>query len=487
MSQDTPPDSNEPLDPSRRRVLIGIAAAATGLASQSSLASQARWTTPRDLVLPNPEESGIDHIVVVMMENRSFDHMLGWVPGANGIQQGLSYADISGAAHPTFALVQDPAYGYQGCGFADPDHSYLAGRNDYNNSLMDGFLKSQPLDDLFPIGYYTGSSVPFYAGCADHWTICDRYHTGILAGTLPNRIYMHSGQTDRLSDTLTISHLPTIWDSLIANKVTCKYYYGDTPVTALWGRKYLVKNPISRQMKHFVTDFGQHGQPPAVSYVDPYMGVSVGETLGTSWDDHAFADIRDGQCFLNFIYNVLRHSPAWERTLLVINYDEWGGFFDHVPPPLAPVSEAETTLGNDGRLGIRVPCVLIGPRARRGYIENTQFDPNSILNLIAWRFGVTAPGVRATTSINLAAALDFNSPPNTSAPAFDVSYDGKIGPFPIKPPFLLPPLPPRNVFGGPCIKKTDSDRQPEINRRVEAHMSVLKALQELGRQSGAEI
>ena len=483
MSDDTQSSSNEPADPSRRRVLTGIAATAAGAAG---LAGKPSLASPLPLNLPNPAQSGIDHIVVVMMENRSFDHMLGWVRGADGIQNGLSYKDTAGTAHPSFALSQNAAYGYQSCGFADPDHSYQAGHNDYNNGLMDGFLKPQPLGDLLPIGYYTRDDVLFYAGCADNWTICDHYHTGILSSPFPNRLYMHGGQTDRLSNTLTISTLPTIWDSLIAAKVPCKYYFADTPITALWGAKYLLTHPITRPLAEFVYDFSPLGTPPAVSYVDPYLGVLVGEALGTSWDDHPFADIRDGQSFLNYIYNVLRHSPAWERTLLVINYDEWGGFFDHVPPPLAPVSDAEAKLGNDGRLGVRVPCVLIGPRARRGHVESTQFDPQSILNLIAWRFGVTAPGLRATTSTNLAAALDFSSPLNTSAPTINVNYGGKTGPFPIKPPFLLPPLGGGNVFGGLCHKSTAA-QQAEIDRRVEAHQSELRALQTLALQVGFKL
>jgi phospholipase C len=474
MSHDS---HDQPADPSRRRILAGMAAGAAALTGKPALAS------PRALDLPDPAKSGIDHIVVVMMENRSFDHMLGWVPGAEGIQQGLNYTDTAGNSHPTFALSQNSAYGYQGCGFADPDHSYQAGHNDYDNALMDGFLKPQPVGDLFPIGYYTRDDVPFYSGCADHWTICDHYHTGILSSTFPNRIYMHSGQTDRLSNTLAISTLPTIWDQLIANKVSCKYYFGDVPITALWGLKYLVTNPITHQLKQFVQDFSLFGTPPAVSYVDPYFGLLLGEALGTSWDDHPFADIRDGQSFLNFIYNVLRHSPAWHRTLLVINYDEWGGFFDHVPPPLAPVSEAESQLGNDGRLGIRTPCVIIGPRARRGHVESTQFDPQSILNLIGWRFGFTPPGIRATTSNSLAAALDFSDFPNLYAPTIEVSYGDKTGPFTTRPPFVLPPFGGGNVFGGLCTKSSAAE-QAEIDRRQEAHQSELRALHSLAVQQG---
>jgi phospholipase C len=480
-SNDNNPHGNS-FDPQRRRVLTGLAAATAGASGLVPPLSTRAASLP---ALPSPADSGIDHIVVVMMENRSFDHILGWVPGAEGIQQGLSFTDTAGNTYPTFALSQNPAYGYQGCSWADPDHSYEAGRTDYNNGTMNGFLLPQPAGDQFPIGYYTRSDVPFYSGCADNWTICDHYFTGILSCTLPNRVYMHCGQTDRKTNTLAASALPTIWDSLIANKVPCKYYYSDTPVIALWRSKYFKEFPISYPIRQFVKDFSWNGAPPAVSYLDPYMGLAIGEALGTSWDDHAFADIRNGQAFLNFVYTVLRHSPAWKRTLLVINYDEWGGFYDHISPPTAPVSDTEfAATGNDGRLGIRVPCIAIGPRVRRGHVEKTQFDPNSILNMIAWRFGFEPLGVR-TGSTNFAYALDFDNPPNTHAPVFDVP----AGPFDLKPPFH-PPLfktANKNAFGGQCAVSSNAAEQAAIERRFEEHFKDIRGLQVLGRQFGAEI
>src|ERR1051325_5530565 len=99
--------------------------------------------------LPSPENSGIEHIVVVTMENRSFDHFLGWLPNADGKQAGLTYVDSSGASHPTHTLAPD----WTGCGSHDPDHSYAGGRVEVNNGLMDGFLKT-PGADTYAVGYY---------------------------------------------------------------------------------------------------------------------------------------------------------------------------------------------------------------------------------------------------------------------------------------------------------------------------------------------
>ena len=147
-----------------------------------------------------------------------------------------------------------------------------------------------------------------------------------MAATYPNRFYMHSAQTDRLHNgDPTASTLPTIWDRLAAGASratttpTC-------PFIALWGTKYL---DITHPLPDFLADCAS-GDLPEVSFVDPRF---VDEDLGTAGDDHPHSDIRVGQAFLNQVYEAITNSPAWKHTVFVINYDEWGGFFDHVPPP----------------------------------------------------------------------------------------------------------------------------------------------------------
>ncbi|HUP92986.1 MAG TPA: alkaline phosphatase family protein [Solimonas sp.] len=405
----------------RREFIAGATAVAAGNLGLPGCANEkaaAAATAATTASLPAPEASGIDHIVVVMMENRSFDHFLGWVPGADGIQAGVTQIDRDGNPHQSWDLAPN----FQNCNLNDPDHSYAGGHTQVNDGKMDGFLQTQPTGDIFPIGYYTAESLPFFKGCADNWTICDKYFSGILGLTTPNRVYMHAGQTDRVSNTVDISTLPTVWDRMLEKGRSVAYYYTDVSYTSFWGDKY---KPFSKKydMASFAADIAA-GPLPDLMFVDN-VGNTLDEGGAISMDDHPYADIRNGQAFLNAVYDVLRQSPSWERTLVVINYDEWGGFYDHVPPPIAPVSADEAALGNDGRLGCRVPCVLIGPRARRGHVEHMQLDPNSILNMIAWRFGFEPLGVR-TNSANLALALDFDSPPNLSAPAFEVP-SGRFG------------------------------------------------------------
>src|ERR1700752_547723 len=128
--------------------------------------------------LPKPRKSGIEHVVVMMMENRSFDHLLGWLPGAEGRQAGPSYTDAAGVSHPTYPLAPD----YQGCGHPDPDHSYEGGRIEYNGGACDGWLRAGDNDE-YAIGFYAKKDLPFCGAAASHWTVCDRYFSAILAGT----------------------------------------------------------------------------------------------------------------------------------------------------------------------------------------------------------------------------------------------------------------------------------------------------------------
>ena len=190
-----------------RRQLLG----ATSVAGLAAATGATRWLpATAATTLPAPEDSGIEHVVVVMMENRSFDHYLGWLPGADGKQAGLSYVDRRGVRHPTHRLTA-----FDGCDFVDPDHSYEGGRIQLNGGKLDGFLKSGN-NDLLAIGYYTDEDLSFYSGAARDWTVFDRYFSAMMAETYPNRFYQHAAQTDRIHNNTTVCTLPTIWDRLAA-------------------------------------------------------------------------------------------------------------------------------------------------------------------------------------------------------------------------------------------------------------------------------
>jgi phospholipase C len=355
-------------------------------------------------VLPSPGNSGIEHIVVVTMENRSFDHFLGWLPKADGKQAALTYTDASGASHSTHSLSGD----YTGCPHPDPDHSYDGARVEYDGGLMDGWLRAGS-NDIFSIGYYGEQDIPFYGALARNYTACDRYFAAILGPTFPNRLFLHAAQTDRLSNTTTFSSLPTIWDRLAAAGVSANYFYSNVPFTALWGTKYL---GISRLYEEFLVAAAT-GTLPAVSFVDPIYTILDD---GTGNDDHPHADIRKGDLFLYDTFQAVARGPKWANTVFIVNFDEWGGFFEHVAPPrAAAANQVDPDIVNGKTLlGCRVPTVVASPFSSGDpcdpRVSSRVFDHTSVLKLIEWRWGLAplTPRDASNDVLNLAYALNFN-------------------------------------------------------------------------------
>jgi phospholipase C len=387
------------MEVTRRNFLAAVGAAASTLTAVNTSGS----VHTANSALPPPSSSGIDHIIVVMMENRSFDHFVGWMPNADGKQSGLTYVDRYGARHSTYRLTD-----FQGCGHPDPDHSYEGGRIEFNNGKNDGWLRAGD-NDSFAVGYYDSSDLGFWGQAGPDWTVCDRYFAATMAETYPNRLYQHSAATDRLHNSSVTSTLPTIWDRLAVAGVEGKYYFSDIPFTALWGTKYL---STSHHYSEFLADCAT-GSLPEVSFVDPRF---EDESSGTSGDDHPHADVRSGELFLAEIYNAVTTSPTWARTMLVINYDEWGGFYDHV----APATAADTNPGTALR-GFRVPSVVISPHARRQYVSHDVYDHTSVLKAIEWRWDLPPLTPRDQAARNIAEVLDFSTAPNLAAPHYQVA------------------------------------------------------------------
>ena len=413
----------------RRQFLQNIGAGAAGLtlsASFNRAASQGISTSSSVTVaipelingsvqinssaaLPPASSSGIDHIVVVTMENRSFDHFLGWLPGANGRQAGLTYKNSAGVPHSTYDLAPD----YEGCGHNDPDHSYSGSRTAYDNGAMDGFLRAGK-NDILSIGYYSEPNVPFYSALARNYLACDNYFASILGPTFANRMFLWAAQTDRLGDDVTLSSLPTIFDRLAAAGVSHKYYYNNLPYLSFWGLKYFGSTSL---FGNFLTDAAA-GTLPGVSYVDPNYTILDD---GTGNDDHPHADIRNGEAFLSKIYHAVTSGPAWKNTVLIITFDEWGGFFEHVAPPRVVAANAVDTDQVQGQvlLGMRVPTLIVSPFTRNPtgnpQVSHTVFDHTSILKLIEWRWGLTPLTPRDASSQigNPATSLNFISPVTT--------------------------------------------------------------------------
>jgi len=359
----------------------------------------ARALTSDDCALPAPDDSGIEHVVFIMMENRSFDHFMGWLPNADGLPpDGQIYLDRDGNPNGIYPLAPD----YTGEGFSDPNHSYSGSRVDYNNGAMDGFLRAGGYD-IYSIGYYVDSDHSFLAPLALQYTTCDRYFSSFLGPTFPNRLFAHSAQTDRLSNTSNLTDAPTIWDRLADAGISGRYYAQGTSFLLLWGpTRY---RDITRTWQQFLDDAAS-GTLPAVAFVDPRGG----------FDDHPHADIRVGDNWLNQTFSAINNGPAWPSTVVVITFDEGGGFFDHVAPPrvVAPNS-TDPDVDADGNvlLGFRVPAFIASPFSVGNpddpLVSHLQFDHTSVLKLIEWRWGLSPLTARdASDDVgNLACALNF--------------------------------------------------------------------------------
>jgi phospholipase C len=393
----------------RAAVTGGLAAGLAGVLSPDTLLAEANKRFRVDV--PSPRNMPLDTIVVLMMENRSFDHYLGWLPGADGRQGGLTYEDRTGAAHSTHRLGND----FQGCAHPDPDHSWNGGREQLDGGRMDGFLRSGE-NDVFSIGYYAEQDLPFIPAAARAFTTFDRFFCSILASTYPNREYMHAAQSYGMTDNtmpLASGGFPdtTIFAALSAKGISNRYFYTDIPVSALWGAPGTAR---SGQVQEYYERCAS-GTLPAVSFVDPAFN---GEEQGTSGDEHPHGDVRLGQAFMSDVVHAFLESPQFKRGALFIVYDEWGGFFDHVRPPRVPDVRSNRDVSQDfGQMGLRIPAVLVSPYARRGHVDHNIYGFESILKLITYRFGLPSLTVRDAYARNIARSFDFESKPNYDIPS----------------------------------------------------------------------
>jgi phospholipase C len=401
----------------RTAVAAGLAAAMGLVLDPDTLVAEAA-RQQRMVHLPSPRNLPIDTFVVLMMENRSFDHYLGWLPGADGRQAGLHFTDSKGHTFATHRLGNN----YQGCGFLDPDHSWQGGRTELDGGRMDGFLLAQ--SDVFSIGYYTEQDLPFTPAVAKAFTAFDRFFCSVLSSTYPNREYMHAGQSyGRMDNSLPTSSggFPdtTIFAALSRAGVSNRYFYTDLPVSAFWGQPGLAR---SSQVQNYYEQAAS-GTLPALSFVDPAFN---GEDQGTSGDEHPHGDIRVGQAFIADVVHAFMQSPQWRRGALFIVYDEWGGFFDHVVPPRVPDLRPSADIDKDfGQMGFRIPAVVVSPYARRGHVDHSIYGFESILKMIRYRYGLPPLTPRDLYANNIAAAFDFEhptfSPPALPTPAHVIS------------------------------------------------------------------
>jgi len=421
--------------------LAGLAGLASVLPAETLISEAAKVQTRASF--PSSSNIPVDTFVVLMMENRSFDHYLGWFPGADGRNMGLRYPDDAGKKHATHKLAPD----YQGCGFMDPDHSFEGGRAEYNHGKLDGFYVA---NDDYAIGYYEKADLGFLPHVAKEFTLYDRYFCSLLGPTFPNRHYMwgaqSGGQTtnvipaDKLGD-----EWETIFDRAIAKGFTARYYSFDQPFAALYGTRAI---PWIHPIEDYLADCAA-GTLPNIAFVDPPF-LDGGGGDGLSGDEHPHGDIRIGQAYMAQLTHAFLNSPQFRTGAMFINYDEWGGFFDHVRPPFVPDSRQNKMLSKTfGLTGFRIPGVAISPYARRGHVSHATVTHESILKLISHRFGLGYLNKRHRYASQIGRTFDWENPK-----------------------FEVPALPtPSLPVTTPCSlqSSSSSDREDEVESKAEEH------------------
>jgi phospholipase C len=364
----------------------------------------------------------IEHIVVLMLENRSFDHMLGYLSleadglDVDGLDEGMAN-DYEGRSYPVFRLTETAFTKAQ-----DPCHSGACVDEQVayeNGGFASNYIRTRTepasREPAVVMGYYDGRQLPIYDFLARRFCVCDRWFCPIRGATFPNRLYAVAGRAAGSRDNASppVYHLPAFVRHLDAAGASWRWYTHELFAT-IWAvdRDYLPKtfdNVRAFSSPFRFDDFfsaAQAGTLPNVAWIDPNF-VDVGGAVGSN-DDHPPSDVRAGQELVLRVFNALVRSPAWERTLLVVTYDEHGGFFDHVEPPSAADDDPRPEFH---AYGPRVPAIVVSPRVRVG-VSHEVFDHTSIIKTCLVRFcrreGELVPdmGARVRAATHLGVLLD---------------------------------------------------------------------------------
>jgi phospholipase C len=359
----------------------------------------------------------IDHIVVLMMENHTYDNYLGMLDRGDGLPR-----DRSGRPR-TYNLNQagQRIYSYHLTSPCQPEstptQTWNASHIAFDHGRNDGFVRSG--SGRVAMGYWTGEDLPFYYGLARTFPLLDRYFSSCLAQTYPNRRFLMAG-TAYGSVSTTLPPLPgeappngTIFDRLDRYGISWKNYFAELPST------FILPSIALGNLGHLagIAQFEQDaaaGSLPGFSLVDPNFRTSSEENP---------QDIQVGEAFAARIVNAAMQGPAWLSTLLIWTYDEGGGYYDHVPPPRAlrpdnkppDIAPTDYQAGYD-RYGFRVPTVVVSARAKRNYISPVVHDHTSILKLIETKWNLPAMTFRDANASNLLDSLDLTGRPPFADP-----------------------------------------------------------------------
>ncbi|HUF38711.1 MAG TPA: alkaline phosphatase family protein [Anaerolineales bacterium] len=366
----------------------------------------------------------IEHLVVLMQQNHTFDNYFGTYPGADGFPDGLCVPvdpfdpEGAGCVHP---------YHIGGGTVDDLDHSESTFALQYNDGNMDGFVHALDRlgqDGRLALGYYDDRDIPYYWNLADEYVLFDRFFSSAAGGSIWNRMYWVAGVPGNDANRIPqggFGEIPTVFDQLEAAGISWKFYVSrydpfltyrsmeessflDPQVQWVpllsFGRFIDDPDLAGRivSLDEYFVDL-ENDELPAVSYV-----LALGAT------EHPLTSLEAGQRFTRNLLQALMASEAWESSAFILTYDDWGGWYDHVPPPQVDAFG----------YGFRVPALLVSPYARQGHIDSTELDFTSILRFIADNWGLPPLSDRSADANGLHSAFDFGAPPR---PAVIVPFD----------------------------------------------------------------
>jgi len=407
-------------------VLIATAAAATEPPAACGFGAGA---LPVDTLPPGTPHGAaipLDHVLVLMQENRSFDHYFGHLHA-----EGQPHAE----AEPRHAVNPDPTvpagapqparvrirafHDRHTCvpDGLDLDHSWTGSHREWDGGAMDGFTVAN-VDPRDPTGrrtmaYFTRQDLPFYYRLARAFAIGDRYFCSVLGPTYPNRFYLFAGTSfghiqNDLPPSASDFSQPTILNLLDAHGLPWREYYSDVPMFLPFA--YVRNHPANVvPIAQYFADVAA-GTLPAVAFIDA-RGFG---TLNQESDEHPPANVQVGEKFVADVVQALMASPSWPRAALFLVYDEHGGYYDHVPPPpacvpddIAPQLGPGDTAAAFDRYGVRVPFVVVSPYARRHFVSHVVHDHTAILRFIETRFDLPALTRRDANADPLLEFFDF--------------------------------------------------------------------------------
>lgn len=422
----------------------------------------------------------IDHIVVLMLENRSFDNMLGWLydrgnpPPYDKPPRGQSFEGVSGKnlSNPIPAYAKDAARGIVPVGKAtsinspnpDPGEEYyhvntqLLGtvipndnrlkpfnRKPYNlpsqtpaSPPMNGFVTDfinnyvalkgrEPSYDEYKniMDCFTPAQVPVISALAHHYAVCDHYHASVPSQTFCNRAFVHSAMSNGFVVNTPyfnwlFTHAPTIFNRIQDAKrtdLTWKVYFDELNLVSITWMLQPALRPYRRSnffhMEEFFND-AREGTLPSYSFIEPRLVVNHNDQHPPV-DDFLFTHSElAGEELMHDVYQAVRNGKNWERTLLILTYDEHGGCYDHVPPPSAVSPDPRHPIGQYDfkfdRLGVRLPVVLISPYIEPGTIVHTVFDHSSVIKTVCNRWGLPPLTERDKAASDFSEVLTLNEP-----------------------------------------------------------------------------